>query len=181
MFTINERPFITEECILDAYFDEDELAIKWGLRIKAYSNNETLSKWKPMINIESLFSTKPKAIESLIDLAGRSLAWTEEVNEDGSLFGTIYLFEHYPISNCNINFYEKDGLLYIRIVAISHLKIDKHFSKIIIDERLTFIGIWCGRKNEIACSQLVKIFFNDNHFTYTKTDHDVSLLKPHNF
>ncbi len=182
MFRVADIDFDVTESILDAYIDDDEDVIVWGVEISARATNSQFARWKPSAKSEALFRTGPADLVRWQNLAGRSAEWGEAEDEKGEPFGILYIFEHDPIYEASVRIGRNSSAsLSINWRGKFNPYIDEKYAEglsITIDEPLVCRGIFCRREPEDACWKALAPFFPRDQFRFTQTEHGVSLLVP---
>lgn len=181
MFNISDLNFSVSSANLDAYFDEDLMVINWGIEVSGSCTNLEFKRWNPKATVEVLLATKPGEITHWTSLTEKEISWETEYDNDGEPYGLLYVFEHCPISKSKIEFKFVDNKLELIWKAKADVNVnDKYNNNLDLEIRtdLVFKGIWCGKKTEKECFQLLRNFFDPNDFLYNKTEHGVSLLVP---
>lgn len=181
MLRIADLDFKTESVILDAYVDENNMTLKWGLEIKAKTGEGEYSRWAPKASIETFRETKSTDLNHWLDLAGTQVVWNEPYDSNGESYATLYVFEHEPIYNSRIDISRNGNSLYLKWIGKSNVNWNSkygHSLNINIEAELFFKGIWFGKKPEFQSRSLLSKFFNPNLFKFVQTEHGVSLFRP---
>ncbi|WP_152004409.1 hypothetical protein [Desulfoluna spongiiphila] len=115
MFKISDIEFEVKNATLDAYIDSDEKLIKWGVEVSAFTISNEFKRWRPSMKSEVFMATKPNDMKSYLDLSGKSVNWNDKEDEDGEPFGELYVFEHEPLYECNIQLTEIEDSLFFSL------------------------------------------------------------------
>ncbi len=182
MFRVADIDFDVTESILDAYIDNRDGVIAWGVEISARTINPQFGRWIPCAKSEVLLRTGPEDLARWQDLAGKSVEWSEAEDEDGEPFGMLCIFEHDPIYEGRVRLDRGTPAgLSIRWQGKFDPYIDEKYAEglpITIDVPLVFRGILFGREPEDEYWKALAPFFPRDQYRFTQTEHGVSLLVP---
>jgi len=181
MFRIEDLNFDITNATLDAFIDDDCMQINWGIEIKGVPKEKSFHGREPRASSEVIYKSKPNEIEHWLSLAGKKICWKPKYDEDGEMFGSLYFFRHLPIYDSTLEFLQQNGGLNIKWKALCDVEMEPPYDnglEFYIDTDISFTGIWCGRKTELECYELLDMFFPRNLFEYTVTERGVSLLIP---
>ena len=181
MFKIEDLYFDIESAILDAFIDEDDMTINWGVEIKAKSGEGKYSRWSPLARSETFLKNKPTQIGHWLDLAGTQVVWNEPYDSEDEPYAMFYVFEHEPIYESNILISRKGKTLYIKWAGKSDVNWDSKYGKDLkfdIETEIVFKGILFGRESEVNSKSLLLTFFDPNLFEFVQDKHGVSIFRP---
>jgi hypothetical protein len=176
MFQVMGRDFPTTSASLELFHDSGDDAVCWGVKVVAGSLGEQdfVSRWKPAVLAEVLFTTKPGQVKHWHDIAGTTVAW-EEPNEDPQALFEV--FETSAIYACKVQFL-RGVHSHLRMVLdgmtdidASHVRVPIH-----IDIPLTVAPWPMARRPERECRELFdRLGFRDA-VKFELAPHDVSTL-----
>jgi len=181
MFRIADIEFIVEEAVLDAYIDDDEMVMVWGLEVSGAAVEKEFERWKPRAKIECIRSTNPGELGHWTELAGTSKKWAPKYNDDEQEIGLLYVFSHEPIYNSSIQLLADPKGLAVKWTGVCDIHWNEKYGQgleFLIDTPVDFLGIWCGREPLATCLPLIQQFFSAAQYQYTQTDDGVSIFLP---
>jgi len=178
MFRIKDWYFDIEYSYLDAFIDEDNEFIIFGIKIKTKKNDNI--GFEPKIDSEILLKIKPKIITKLQDISGINIEW-EKFPKYGSKEPYMFLIidEHEELFNTKIKFIKTDQKIIVKINAFCKMYINNEYKEnlqIEIETEIDFIGIFCGNLKEEECINEIKPYMEINKYNRTKLD--VSIMIP---
>lgn len=184
MFKIADLNFTIVQSYLDAYVDEEENEMVWGLQIKGQSHNEEFDDWSPHVNSEVLVRTKPGEMKTWLDLAGKKIEWDEYSDDEEEPHALLYIFEHEPIYQSKVLFELRNNEMFVKWNALCDVGWDEKYSDELplqIETKVLFNGILFGKRPEESCRKMIAPFLNPEDFQYIRNKNGVSLLVPVNY
>ena len=180
MFKIEDIDLEINSAAIEAFINDDENIMEWGIEINAHSINRDDIKWKVKLSAESLLKTKENQLSTWKDIAGLDFHWTEGI-EDENEHALMYIFQHEPIYNSKGIFYLNDeGKVCIKWNGKCDIYWNTNYDKgldFIIDTPVEFKGVWFGKEIEPICKKSLSAYITHDSFNYV-TERNVSLLKP---
>lgn len=179
MLKLNNVSFKIKECYLDAFEDEGKLEI--GLNITTFNSQFMEFSYAPKIESEILFSIlKGSSIgwkKSLL----RKICFNSTMNNDGEPNAILYLGEHLPIENLEVEIFETSNLemkISLRGIVKCQLKGEViEEVKIDLEHDLSFKCIWLGKSLNPNWDSELKDIVNINDFELLKDNNGVWQLK----
>jgi len=181
MIKIFDLLFRIKSAVLEAYIDEENMEIVWGVEIEGEPCQQDFSRWEPSLVSESLFRTKKGELNTWRDIAEKSTKWDSPYDLGGKPYATLYVFEHEPIYNCNVKLYSKSEELHFYLNGQCDVNWDSKYGKNLdlkIDCKIEFSGIWFRRESEINSRKLLSQFCTESDFSYTLSKNGISLMVP---
>ena len=182
MFKIEDIHFDIEYAILDAFVDDEDMTLNWGVEVAGVRKDVGGQSLKPKAQSEILFKTRPEELTHWTDIAGKEISWEEGLDEEEEPYGTLYLFEHEPVYDSTILLGKGLNKNEIRIEWKG--KCDLHWTEkdnvgqsFEIAANLAFKGIWFGRDPEPKSLAVLENFFSKEDFEFTVED-GASLFSP---
>jgi hypothetical protein len=181
MFRISDLRFKIEAAFVDSFIDEDEMTLNFGLEIFAVCTNPGFENWKARAQNEIFTVRKAGEITNWKNLDSKEITWTEKYDEEGEMYGSLYIFEHNPVYESSLIFGIENEQFKIDWIGKTDVNWDEKYGQnldIEIRTIMPFKGIWCANKSEEDSLKLVGRFCNPEEFKYTQTKDGVSLLTP---
>ena len=182
MFKIKDINFNVKYAYLDAFINEDEKLLKFGLQIKAEGNENFFDGEEPHFNSELLLKIRPNKIKKWQDISGKIIKWKNYSDDENSPKAFLYIFENEAVYNANIEFRNKDGKIIIKINSFCDINYDDEYSDNLpleIETEINFYGILCGKDTtEDECKNKIKSYLDIENFKHIKNKYGVSLMIP---
>jgi len=179
MLRIADLEFAVVCCWLEAYCDTDRM--HWDIEVEcARHADRKFHGHEPTLSL-SLFETPPKAFGHWTELAPRALRWVEKNDTDVTPSGSLYIFEHTPIFECQVRCFDRAGQMQVELDGKCDVYFDEQYETNLdlhLDSAVVFRGVLFGRQPEVECRKEIGRFLNPNDFAFSPTEHGVSLLTP---
>lgn len=183
MFEIADLQFDIQHATLDAFIDDSDFSVKWGVEIQAIEKNISGHAWQPRAYSEIIMKTAAYEIKSWKQVIGKTISWDNCYDEETEEYrAALYIFEHEDIYNSVFKFNSLQGNgVGITWKAKCNMYWDEKYDSdldLLIETPIEFNGIWFGRISEDDAKLLLEKALDPSDFFFTKTEHGVSLFKP---
>jgi hypothetical protein len=182
MFKIKNVIFDIKFAYLDAFIDEDEKLLKFGLQIKAEGKENIFNGYEPYFNSEILLKIKQNTIKKWQDISRKIIKWKDYPDDENKPHALLYVFEHEPVYNAKIEFKNLNNKTIVRIQSLCDINYDDEYSDnlpLAIETEVDFFGILCGKDtSEEECKNKIKPYLEIDKLKYTKNKYGVSLMIP---
>ena len=156
----------------DAFIDEDENRLVFGLQIKADADGTILQGNNPHFNSEILLKIKPNKIKRWQDISGKIIEWKDYPYDENEPHALLYVFEHEPIYNAKIEFKNTNEKIIVKVQSLCDINLDDEYSdnlSLEIETELKFHGILCGKDiTEDECKNKIKPYLEIDELKYVK-------------
>jgi hypothetical protein len=184
MFKIKDETFNMKYAYLDAFVDDDEKKLVFGLQIVAEDNNNIFDEEADELhfNSEILLNIKPKVIKKWQDIAGQVVEWKNYPQNEEKPHALLYVFEHEEIFNAKIELKNIENKIIVKIKALCDINFDDKFSDSLpleIETEVDFFGILCGKDTtEDDCKSKIEPFLDVGNLKYVQNKYGVSIMVP---
>jgi len=182
MFKIADLEFEIENAVLDGFISEEDGGIGWGIEIQAKERDVEDGRWRPKASAEILMYTGHGELENWGDLSGRQISWNEPLDTDGEPRALLCVFEHQPIyESCVRIEVGPKGALALDWAAKSDVLWKAPYTRgldLRVQTELEFVGIWCGKMPEEACTKALSMYLTDADFAFRTVRAGTSLMVP---
>ena len=183
MFTIGDLKFDIQAAVLDAFIDEDDYSVNWGLEITGRKRELFGGYWQPSAYSEVLFKTAPYEVQSWKEIAGRVISWDECYDEEQEGYhAALYTFEHEGIYDSRLEIIALlDGSLGVKWRAKCDVFWNEQYSgdlDLVIETPICFKGVLLGNRSQEEAHAMFAKAFDPRGFSFTTTDSGVSLFVP---
>ena len=182
MFQIKDMNFDIEFAYLDAYIDEDEKIINFGLQIRGVKNNKIFDGNNPHFSSEILLKIKKNKINKWQDIAGKIIEWKDSPEDEEEPHALFYVFEHEEVYNARIEFKKINNRIMVDIEALCDVGWDKKYYDNLplkIETEIDFFGIMCGKDTtEEECKKAIKPYLDISNLKYVQNKYGVSIMIP---
>jgi hypothetical protein len=183
MFKIADLKFDIQHATLDAFIDDIDFSVKWGIEIQTINKNISGHVWQPKAYSEILMKTAAYEIKTWKQIIDKTISWNGCYNEETEEYrAALYIFEHEDIYDSVIKFTSLHGNgVGITWKAKCNVYWDEKYHSdldLLIETPIEFNGIWFGKTSEDDAKLILAKAFDPAGFFFIKTDHGVSLFKP---
>lgn len=178
MLKLNDTFFEIKECYLDAFEDDGQLEV--GLNIETFDAEFYESNYAPKFTSEILFTLSDVNLNNWINNLCNNLSFDSAYDEDGEPIAFLYLGEHLPVENLNVEISIRDDSklnLFLTGVAECRLNGDNvERINITVNHEITFKCIWMGKSIEENWKDDYRQLVNMDEFELLKDKNDVFQL-----
>lgn len=181
MFKINGISFDIKTAHMDAFIDDEDEKLVFGIKIIA-TNKEHFPEEEVCFSSENFIKVSPNEIKTWQDLAGRETSWTNaEDDDEEDLRGALEVYSLYEVRDAKVSFKKSDEKLLVSIVGISDIYGDEPFVEnlpVEIETPVDFYGIPCGDDSQKECEDKIAPFLDIDNLKYFKNKFDLSCMIP---
>lgn len=181
MFEIKDVQLEIKSAILEAFIDDDNEVMDWGIEIIAASLDKDNIPWDVKLSSDSIFSTIKNQLVKWADVANLKFSWDESINDEDEARALMYVFQHEPVYKCEGEFYLNEAnVMCIRWKGKCDIYWNEKYSTgldFFIDCPVFFKGVWFGKEIDPVCAKLLSKYITKEKFVYA-IERNVSLMKP---
>lgn len=182
MFKIKDENFNIKYAYLDAFVDEDDKLLKFGLQIKGEGKDNLFDGYEPLFNSEILLKITPDEIKRWQDIAGKIIEWEYYPEGEDDPHALLYVFEYEEIYNAKIEFKNRDNRMIVEIKSLCDINWTEEYSNNLpleIETEIEFFGILCGKDTtEKESKKEIKPYLDVDDLKYVQNKYGVSLMIP---
>jgi hypothetical protein len=181
LFKIKNENFNIKYAYLDAFMNETENVLIFGLQVKAGNKDDMFSGYDLHLNSEILLKIKPNEIKKWQDITGKIIQWDDVPEDEQEPHALLYVFEHEQVYNAKIEFKNIDNKIFVKLKALCDIYADNDFSNNLpleIETEVDFFGILCGRTSEEECKNKINPYLDISDLKYVQNKYGVSLMIP---
>jgi translation initiation factor IF-3 len=175
MFKIKDEDFNIKLKYMDAFVDENEKLLKFGLQIfgeakenmfcgRVYDKRAFIGE--PQFIAIELLEIKPNEIQKWQDIAGKIIEWKLPVKHF-DLRPNFYVFEFKAVYNAKVEFINKNDTIFVKINAFCDINWNEEYSVNVpfeIETEINFSGISFGKKKtEKMCKEIIAPYLDINY------------------
>jgi hypothetical protein len=128
LFRIKDKTFDITNAYLEAFVDNEENQLVFGLQIEAEDKEDLFGGNNLHFNSEILLKIEPNEIQKWQDIVGKTVEWEEYPEDEEEPHALFYVFEHEEVHNAKVEFKNSKGKVVVKISALVDIYADDDFS-----------------------------------------------------